>query len=226
VRVGVADSGVNPHHPQVGSVAGGVELHFHQGRIHRGADVQDLLGHGTAIAATIRGHAPDAELYAIRIFRRRLLTHIEILLAAIDWAAEQDLHLLNLSLGTTNPQHRAALEAGTRRAEEKGLFVVAAAEANGADSLPGALPTVLGVLADPALEDDRYYCEPRGRLVASPWARALPGLPRQRNFHGVSLAVAHLTGIAARALEAQRPRSVAELRETLCFGTISPGRRT
>ncbi len=225
--MGVADSGVNPHHPQVGSVAGGVELHFHQGRIHRGDDIQDLLGHGTAIAATIRGHAPDAELYSVRIFRRRLVTHIEILLAAIDWAAEQDLQLLNLSLGTTNPRHRMVLEAATRRAENRGLFVVAAAEANGTDSLPGGLPTVIGVMADPHLQNDGYYyCEPGGRLVASPWARALPGLPRQRNFHGVSLAVAHLTGFAARALEAQRPRSVAELREILCSETTAPGQRT
>ena len=39
-----------------------------------------------------------------------------------------------------------------------------------------------------------------GVFVASSWARELPGLPKKRNFHGVSLAVAHVTGMAAALL--------------------------
>lgn len=227
--MGIADSGVNLRHPHVGNVAGGVDLRLQQGRIHRGEDYQDALGHGTAVTATIRRNAPDAKLYAIRIFRRRLATHIEVLLGAIDWAAERGLDLLNLSLGTTNPEHRAVLEAATRRAQERGLIVVAAAEANGVPSLPGALPTVMGVLADAGLEGHRYYCRlenARLLFVASPWARELPGLARERNLHGISLAVANLTGIAARRLARSRPRSVAELRELLCLEATAPDRKT
>lgn len=219
IRVGVADSGVNPRYRQVGSVAGGVDLRWRQGRLEEGSDYQDLLGHGTAVAATIRGHAPEAALYVIRIFRRRLATQVEVLLGAMDWATGRGLDLLNLSLGTTNPEHRQVLEAAVRRAAKQGLFVVAAVEASGEPSFPGALPEVLGVGADPELGQDRYRCQPkRGAtyLRASPWARDIPGLPRERNFHGASLAVANLTGIAARAFELQRPRSASELVRILC----------
>ena len=36
--------------------------------------------------------------------------------------------------------------------------------------------------------------------MGSTWARELPGLPKERNFHGVSLAVGHVTGMAAALL--------------------------
>ena len=94
VRVGVADSGINPRHRHVGSVAGGVGLRFSDGIVETDDDWEDVLGHGTAAAATIRAHAPSAELYSIRIFRRRLETHVDTLLAAIEWASSETLDLL------------------------------------------------------------------------------------------------------------------------------------
>ncbi len=37
-------------------------------------------------------------------------------------------------------------------------------------------------------------------MIAAPWARPLPPLPRERNFKGVSFAVALVTNHAARLL--------------------------
>jgi subtilisin family serine protease len=210
LRIGIIDSGVNPTHPAVGAVAGGCDLRWDEGRVVRGDDYRDLLGHGTAVAATIRSHLPDADLVAIRIFRRRLVAHAETLAAAIDWATGERLDVVNLSLGMANRGRRALLEGVVARAVEAGVVLVAAAHANGGPSLPGALGGVVGVLADSRLPRGRYRIEAGNErkealFYASPWAHEIPGLPRERNFHGLSLAVANLSGIIGRAIERHRP---------------------
>ncbi len=199
VRVGVADSGINPNHRHVGGVAGGVGLRFRDGVVEVDDAWEDLLGHGTAAAATIRAHAPRAELYAIRIFRRRLETHVDTLLRAIEWASSdcpEPLDILNLSLGCTEEARAPEFAAACGRAHEAGLIIVAAHEVSGKPSLPGRLDGVVAVRDDRELDADTIRYED-GVFVASPWAREIPGLPRERNFHGASLAVAHVTGMAA-----------------------------
>ena len=202
VRVGVADSGINPHHRHVGGVAGGVGLRFSDGVVEVDDAWEDVLGHGTAAAATIRAHAPSAELYSIRIFRRRLETHVDTLLRAIEWASSgfpETLDLLNLSLGCTQEARASEFAAACERAHEAGLVIVAAHEVSGQPSLPGRLDGVVAVREDRELDADTIRYED-GVFVASTWARELSGLPRERNFHGVSLAVAHVTGMAAALL--------------------------
>ena len=73
VRVAVIDSGVNATHPHVGEVAGGIAID-EQG-VER-ADYLDRLGHGTAVTAAIREKAPDAELFAVKVFDRSLSTNV------------------------------------------------------------------------------------------------------------------------------------------------------
>lgn len=205
VRVGVADSGINPNHRHVGGVAGGVGLRHRNGVVEVDDAWDDLLGHGTAAAATIRGHAPRAELYSIRIFRRRLETHVDTLLRAIDWASSdcpdgsKPLDILNLSLGCSEQKRAPEFAAACVQAREVGLVIVAAAELSGEPSLPGRLEGVIAVRDDHELEPGVIRSD-NGVFVASTWARPLPGLPRERNFHGVSMAIAHITGMAAALL--------------------------
>jgi hypothetical protein len=190
--VGIADSGVNARDRQVGGVEGGIGIRFRDGRLETDDSWEDALGHGTAIAATIRGHAPEALLYSLRIFHRRLEAHAETLLRAIEWAAEEKLDLLNLSLGCTGSEREREFAEACQRAARAGVVIVSAAE-----SLPGALAGVVAVAADVSLEENEIRCD--GRLFrASPWARKRGALPRERNFRGTSFAVANLTGLAAR----------------------------
>lgn len=195
VRVGVADSGVNPRHPQVRGVKGGADFRLRDGRVEIGGDFEDRLGHGTAVAATIRGHAPFAEIYALRIFRRRLATHSEVVLAAIDWAVLNRLHVLNLSFAIKSSAQEDALASAAERARRAELILVHPAVM----TLPGGI----GVVGDASLlagECRWTQSGSRKLLVASTWAREIVGLPQERNLHGVSLAVAHVTGLTARSL--------------------------
>jgi subtilisin family serine protease len=69
VRIAIIDSGVHAAHPHVQGVAGGIGIDDH-GRLHD--DYVDRLGHGTAVTAVIREKAPEAEIWAVKVFDREL----------------------------------------------------------------------------------------------------------------------------------------------------------
>ena len=51
----------------------------------------------------------------------------------------------------------------------------------------------------------------QGLILAPPWPRQLPELPKERNFQGVSFAVSHVTGIAAKILSEMEDVDAGEL---------------
>jgi len=202
VLVAVVDSGVANGHPHVGVVARGVRIGADGSEDQ---DFADRIGHGTAVAAAIRDKAPGAELLAVRIFERELVTTAEVLARGIMRAADLGARLVNLSLGTANPAHRAVLEAAVRYAAERGALVVTALEVDGVPMLPGAIDGVMGVRLD--WECPRHTVtiatDPRGQAVASAsgYPRPIPGVPPERNLKGISFAVANVTGVLARTME-------------------------
>jgi subtilisin family serine protease len=208
VRVAVIDSGVHAEHPHVGGIAGGVAFD-EDGREH--GDFLDRLGHGTAVTAAIKEKAPDAELYAVRVFERRLSTRIANLLRAIDWAARSGMQIANLSLGTSRIEHEGALRDAVHRAATRGLIIVSARDDDGVRWLPGSLAGVVPVQLDAACPRDQYrVVEVNGATVfrASGFARPIPGVPPERNLNGISFAVANVTGFVARACETTSDRTV------------------
>jgi subtilisin family serine protease len=209
VRVAIVDSGVHASHPHVGRIAGGVAID-NEGVQH--ADIVDRLGHGTAVTAAIREKAVDADLFAVKVFDRALATSIASLVDGIDWAAQHGMHVVNLSLGTPRREHETALVGAVERAARANMLVVAAREDAGQSWLPGSLPGVLPVEVDWTLPRDRYrsaIVEGVTVFYASGFAREIPGVPPERNLHGISLAVANMTGLVARAIEGVTDRSLA-----------------
>jgi subtilisin family serine protease len=196
VRIGIIDSGVHSAHPHIGNVAGGVTI----GPDALEMSYVDRLGHGTAIAALIHARAPHAELFAVKIFQHALTANLRIVLAAIDWCLENEIDLINLSLGTPNASYKAAFEAAVARVGAAGKGIVSAFEVNGVPALPGCLLGVVGVLADSSKAAGEHRVETRGAkkvFTASPFPRDIPGVPRERNLQGVSFAVAQVTATLA-----------------------------
>lgn len=207
VRVAIVDSGVHARHPHVGGVAGGVGIED-EGRLSN--DFLDRLGHGTAVAGAIREKAADAELYAVRIFDRALSTNVQTLVAALEWAVSARMHVVNLSLGTANPKHEAALREAVDQATAAGLIIVAARDDGGVRWLPGSLPGVLPVRVDAECPRDTFRIDQVGAddeggaaviFRTSPYPRPIPGVPPERNLNGISFAVANMTGFVAQALD-------------------------
>lgn len=211
IRIAVIDSGVHAEHPHIGGVAGGVAVGA-DGALSD--DFVDRIGHGTAVMAAVKDHASGAACYAVRIFDARLTASATTLIAAIDWAIDARVHLINLSLGSSNPSHEAGLAAAVARASAAGVAIVAARDDEGVWWLPGRLPGVVQVQADwECPRDDVRVVHLDGQRVfrASGFARPIPGVDPRRNLHGVSFAVANLTGVLARAMSLQPAMPASEV---------------
>lgn len=203
VRIAVIDSGVHPAHPHIDAarLLPGVAV-TGDGTIDANADATlDRLGHGTAVMAAIQEMAPAALCIPLRIFGDSLRTTARALVTAIDWAIDAKVDLVNLSLGTTNAAHRPAFMAAAARAKAAGTLIVAARENGEIPCYPGCLPDAIGVALDWECPRDVWWVERKDdglHFRTSGHPRPIPGVPQQRNLHGVSFAVANMTGHAAR----------------------------
>lgn len=204
VKVAVIDTGIHADHPHVGGISGGIRID-QEGRAID--DLQDRLGHGTAVAAAIREKAPGVELLAVKVFDRRLVTTGIALVEGMRWAIAQQVHVINLSLGTTNEAHREVLAAAVSEAEAAGALVVAAAPQPDANWLPGALPGVVAVDVDWMCPRDECHVtvadDGRVTMRASGYPRPIPGVPVEQNVSGLSFAVANASGFIALLMESR-----------------------
>lgn len=212
VGVALIDSGINAAHSHVGAVAGGVGLWLaDDGTVRENDTYTDQLGHGTALAGIVRAKAPQAELYAVRIFSQRLGAPIGLLEAGLSWAIAHKIKIINLSLGTNKPEHRARLSSLLEPAQAAGCILVAASPPGRADVWPAALPRVIGVAGDEQCgwNDYRYASDDPVPFRAHSQPRPLPGLAQERNFRGHSFASAHVSAVLAR-LAQTRPQLSSE----------------
>ena len=201
------DSGVHASHPHVGGVAGGVGIDEH-GATHD--DYVDRLGHGTAVAAAIREKAPDADIFAIKVFDRELAATGAALVAACEYALTLPAQIVNLSLGTQNPDH----EAGARPTSSKRLRD--ARRDRDRRGRAGRRSLAARIDCRRVGGDARLVRAARHAAGSIDWIangacvprlgfpRPIPGVPPERNLKGLSFAVANVTGIVAKLLADDR----------------------
>jgi hypothetical protein len=220
VRVGIVDSGVYADHPHVGGVEQGIAVR-EDGSLDE--DFVDRLGHGTAVTAAIREKSPDAAIVIIKVFWRTLTTDVSSLVRGIDEATLRGATVVNLSLGTSNPAHRALLQQAVDRSSATGAMIVAAVE-DTTEWLPGAIDGVIPVTLDWACPRDEYRLVTRGgrsAIAASGYPRDIPNVNREHNLKGISFAVANASGFVARARQASPSGRLSDIWKTLDTGLIA-----
>ncbi len=200
-RVVVIDSGVDAQHRAL--------------RAHRvvagpafgstGDGGQDLLGHGTAVAATMVRFLGDVqvEITSLRVFDREPVCDFALVLQALAHAVSLRPQFVNLSLGTTSLRYRTALLELSRTAKAQGTRIVAPASYGGMACDPGNLADVEAVVGDPnVLPMVPELRRHGGRFVwfASPLPPADADGVRRLMARGDSLAVAAVTGCLLRSL--------------------------
>ena len=201
VRIAIIDSGVHPDHPHIDAarLLPGFSV-ARDGSFTQGDTLHDL-GHGTAVTAAIMDQAPDALCLPIRVFHAALRASARALVSAIDLAVEARVDLINLSLGTVNLAHSAAFAAVVERARVAEIQIVAARDVDGQACYPGSLDGVFGVTLDWDCPRG-IYSVTEGVIHASGHPRPIPGVEQRRNLHGVSFAVANVSGIIGRERQA------------------------
>jgi hypothetical protein len=214
IRIAVIDSGVNITHPHIIAKTSGIVLGTES------TSFADGLGHGTAVAAAIQEKAPEAEYFAVKLFDQSLAASSGRLLQAIEWAIDNQMDVVNLSLGTPNASVKPALQLLVKEAEAKGIIMVCARHDSRNPVFPGSLDGVVSVDVDWQLDRHAYRVSDGLHYFASGFPRPLPGVPMSRNLRGISFAVANMTGFVARACQEMADRRLQTLQQSLALYTI------
>jgi subtilisin family serine protease len=157
VKVAIVDSGVDGDHPRVGGIAGGVAFELDPsselGYVEREGPHEDLVGHGTACAAIIRGLAPDAEIYSVRVLGANLKGRGALLHAGVAWTVERGMHVANLSLSSKSDAMFGPLHEVADHAYFTGTVLVCAANNLPGPTYPSQYASVVSVAARPGDEE-------------------------------------------------------------------------
>lgn len=105
----------------------------------------DYLGHGTACIDIILQFAPSVEILPIKVFASKLETSIEILVAAINYAIESNVDLINLSLGTKLSEALYPLYGICEKAKQRNIVIVSSNANADINSYPAIFENVISV---------------------------------------------------------------------------------
>jgi subtilisin family serine protease len=204
MTVAVIDSGLDVDHPALlGRVVGSVAVQVDpDGRSNVVADdAGDLYGHGTACGGIILGFAPEAELVSIRVLGANLRGSGVAFLAAIDWAMEQGIELVNLSLSSRKEELFPVFHEVVDEAYFRGMKLVGAANNAAVASYPTVFASVFSVAAHAEAEPWRWYYNTRPPVEFGAWGVDVPVAWKGGSSTvatGNSFAAPHITGLLAR----------------------------
>ena len=245
VKIGIIDTGIDEDHPDL-AVADGINLVT--GGTTR-ADWNDSSpecpSHGTHVAGSaaaldntigVVGVAPDATLYALRVFDpgnaglQQCQAWDTDIIAAYEWAVSNTLDVINLSLGGPFPSFASGdAVAATHLA---GVTIIASA-GNSYSANPGSLvgfpaayPQVMAIAASDGNDALARFTK-RGFEIDL----AAPGVSVQSTWgggsyasaSGTSMAAPHVTGIAALLRAANPSLTPDEIRSVIVSTALDTG---
>ena len=213
VRVAIVDSGVEYDHPALEDcVYGGVVVEYdakaeNQFRYKPDPEPVDVSGHGTACAGIIHSIAPEAEIYSVRVLGRNMGGRAIQFAAGLDWAIENDMQVVNLSLSTSLEEFFGLFHDLADQAYFKNMNLVSAVNNIPEPSYPSLYSSVISVAAHEGRDPFTYYYNTNppvefgapGIDIEVAWSRK-----QYLTCTGNSFAAPHITGITAR-IRAKHP---------------------
>jgi len=250
VKIAILDTGIDPYHPDfAGRIVATADF--------TGEGLQDWDGHGTHVAGIAagsgqaskgryRGLSPQASLYIAKVLGREGAGLMSDVMAGIEWAVEQEVDIINLSLGGDPPcDGTDALSETCDLAVEKGYVVCVAAGNGGPEPYtigpPGCAKQVItvgastdqdevadfssrGPTADGQIKPDIVL--PGAGIISCRAKDTYLGNPVGENYaelSGSSMATPHASGIAALILQARPELTPTQLKALLMDTAIDLG---
>jgi len=207
VNVAVIDTAIDETHPAIRDAIAG-EFDAMPGIEVTGRD------HGTSVVGLIagtgefRGIAPGSKIYHARAFEGGK-SNMDIILSALDWAAGQDVRIINMSF--VGPKNEL-LEEACAAARERDIVLVAAAGNNGPKAPYGYPAAYEDVIAVTATDDKDQLMTQANRgpyvFVSAPGVNMLAPVGGGADLvTGTSFAAAVVTGVIANLIHAAPERS-------------------
>jgi len=247
VGIAVVDTGIDPEHRDF-------EARIEASADFTGEGIEDLNGHGTHCASIAagsgvksegkyRGVAPGASLYIAKCLDSRGNGMMSDVMAGIEWAVDQGVQVISLSLGTPGPSDGSdALSEMCDAAVDAGVVTCVAAGNDGPGpytvGAPGCAEKVITVGAASDLDKIASFSSRGptrdGRLKPDV---VLPGVDIVaarahgtsmgkvvNDFYtsasGTSMATPHAAGVCALLLESEPDLSPEEIKERLSVTAI------
>ena len=212
VRVAVIDSGVDAGHPDVaGRLVGRyrVEMAGDDAEVVEDPAASDLVGHGTACAGIIATLAPGAELVSVRVLNADNRGKGRAVIAALEWAVEQRIPVVNLSLSSRSEAMFAAFHDVADRAYFANTLLVCAANNLPGPSYPSLFAAVVSVAAHDVQDPGVWFYNPSPPVEFGAYGLDVEVAWRDGGrirATGNSFAAPHIAGLAAR-LRARYPQA-------------------
>lgn len=200
LTVAIIDSGVQRYHPAIG------------GRLARSVRVElagddpdiveddggDVVGHGTAAAGIVHGLAPGADLISIRVLGPDNRGKGIAFLAALDWAIDAGVSVVNLSLSSKSEALFADFHALADRAYFANVLLVSAANNVPGPSYPSLFAAVVSVAAHDVRDPDVWFYNPDPPVEFGAYGLDVDVAWRdgRTTVTGNSFAAPHIAGIA------------------------------
>ncbi|WP_117168894.1 S8 family peptidase [Paraliobacillus sediminis] len=232
VKIAILDTGISVHEDL--TIAGGISLTSYT------SSYADDNGHGTFVAGIIGaknnnigtvGVAPESSIYAVKVADKAGDAYLSDILAAIDWSMENQMDIINMSLGATSDSF--ILEEAVNNAYQNDILVVASAGNDGlgdgsgdAVTYPAKYDSVIAVAATDK-NDQRASFSATGSTVeiAAPGVSIMStGLKNAYGLmDGTSAAVPFVAGNLALLKQQNETLAAHQLRSKLQENSIDLG---
>jgi hypothetical protein len=126
-RVAIIDTGISPHGLIKDKIHGGINIGVVDNKVlcFGNGLINNPESHGT-ICASIIGHmAPYVKIFSIRVCDSTKGCSLNALIAAIDWAMENKMDIINISLSNDNISDISILMDISKKAYEANIVILA-----------------------------------------------------------------------------------------------------
>ena len=232
IKVAVLDTGVDTSHVDL-TFRGGVNTidgSSYTGVANHGSHVSGIIG-ALANSQGVVGMAPAVELYSVKVLADDGKGSLSALIAGLDWAVENDMDIVNMSLGTSTDT--SVLKSAVDRAYSAGILLIAAAGNSG--TVAGDLDTVRypakyeSVIAVGAVDKNSvrasFSATGQELELTAPGVSIYSTIPGSRYAlaSGTSMAAPHVAGAAALIWSKNTGLSNVQVRNLLRENAIRTG---
>lgn len=146
--IAVIDDGIDDKFFEPGKIIFDIEINEQLQIVKRKRDDNFILNHSTTCATIIKKYSPHAIFASIKILNENAKGMSAQLIKALEWCMDNNLRLINLSLGTIDFRDYDPIKDIVNKAYNRGFIIVAACNNRDIISYPASLENVIGVKSD------------------------------------------------------------------------------